>query len=566
MEEAEKSGDRADLNAILFVDQLKEYVRASKHESQYLCINRMEGPQVDLFLHSGYMPLKTKRDRESYKQFLISIEKQNSEVMSLLSAGLASRNLPSKCTLDGVLDQFDGVISGGCARLVDKVKSATSHDDEAWAGECLEVISSSVAPSFKALRDYLESEYLPKLPAEIASSKRHPNGMSYYEDCLKFHTTTDYTYDEVHQIGLREVGRIKDEMKSISVKEGYDTLDDYKAHLTSSAEHVLSEPSDLLKHYRDICCRISPSLLKLFHVETLPRTPYQIVMTPPAAAATAPAAYYLAGGGGRPGTFYVNCHEMQTRYLYEADALALHEAIPGHHTQAAVAAEQDELLDFRKYSEDRRYFEAPSRFPFYTGYIEGWGLHCEGLGDELGLYTKSSDKFGRLSMEMLRAARLVVDTGMHALGWSWQKAYEYLLDNTAMSKQDAAVETTRYVTWPGQATAYKIGEIKINELRSKFEAQTEQFDGDIRDFYHVVLNSGAVPLTVLEDEVNKLIERIKAGKPSNFDGPVDSPSSSSSSSSKTAPAGSSLVQDFVSSMTFASWCKCCIVPNTCEVK
>lgn len=255
--------------------------------------------------------------------------------------------------------------------------------------------------------------------------------------------------------------------------------------------------------------------------------------TPARSAAQAPAAYYLAGAGGRPGAFYVNTSSLAERRTYECDSLALHEAIPGHHTQAAVSTENDEIEDFRSFCEDRRYaskwgggaahqrrrcdrsreetgrarqyppslalapprprsppppltppcryFEAPSRFPFYTGYIEGWGLHCEGLGDELGLYKTNADRFGRLSMEQLRACRLVVDTGLHALGWSWQRAYEFMLEKSGCTEVDARQETTRYVTWPGQACAYKVGELKLNELRRMWEVEGKG-ELDIRDF------------------------------------------------------------------------------------
>jgi uncharacterized protein (DUF885 family) len=173
----------------------------------------------------------------------------------------------------------------------------------------------------------------------------------------------------------------------------------------------------------------------------------------------APAAYYLAGStdAPRPGMFYVNTSKLATRRTYECEALALHEAIPGHHIQGAIQAECN-LPEFRKYAEDRRYFESPCRFPFYTGYIEGWGLYSETLGKELGLYNYPSDEFGQLSMEALRSSRLVVDTGMHFMGWSHEQAVQYMLENTAMGEHDARTEVTRYVTWPGQATAYKVSQ------------------------------------------------------------------------------------------------------------
>ena len=201
---------------------------------------------------------------------------------------------------------------------------------------------------------------------------------------------------------------INAEMAATALSAGHPSTESYNDYLRTADETDPKTAADLLITYRDICSRISPELLKIIHLSTLPRTPFSIVETPSRQASQAPAAYYLAGAGGRPGVFYVNTSEISTRRTFECEALALHEAIPGHHTQAAICAESEGLQDFRRYCEDRRYFEAPCRFPFYTGYIEGWGLHAESLGEELGLYKTPAAKMGRLSMEMLRACRLVV--------------------------------------------------------------------------------------------------------------------------------------------------------------
>ena len=251
----------------------------------------------------------------------------------------------------------------------------------------------------------------------------------------------------------------------------------------------------------------------------------------------------------RPGTFYVNTSELPTRRTYECEALALHEAIPGHHTQAAIQGEAD-LPAFRRYCEDRRYFEAPCRFPFYTGYIEGWVLHCETLGEELGLYKAPSDKMGQLSMEALRASRLVVDTGMHAFGWSLEKAKKYMLDNTVMGEHDALTEVIRYATWPGQACAYKVGERFIHRLKEKAK-EALGGDFDARDFYDVVLLAGPVPLNTLEDLVNEYIAKNGLGD------------ANASKKLNTEQEGGRK-DAFIGSMTFANWCKCCVVPGTCN--
>ena len=365
------------LSVELFRDQLKTYVENAKYESHLACINRLEGPQTDLPLYASYLPVGTKEEVAFYVDFLSSIKKQNTEVISLLQEGIDKKNLPAKCSLDGVPEQFMSHVENGGSAFLSKILDSTNVPDDVKA-KASAIVENEVVPSFKEIADFLKDVYVPVLPTEIACTKRHPNGADYYQKCLEFHTTTSLTCTEVHEIGLKEVERITAEMERIAtVEEGYPDLESYKAHLTTSPEFQPKSEEDLLKNYRDICGRISPALLKIFHVRTLPSTPFQIVPTPSRSASTAPAAYYLAGGGARPGTFYANTSHLQTRYTYEFDALSLHEAIPGHHTQASVSAEQDDLEGFRKYQEDRRYFEAPARFPFYTGYVEGWGLHCE---------------------------------------------------------------------------------------------------------------------------------------------------------------------------------------------
>jgi uncharacterized protein (DUF885 family) len=217
---------------------------------------------------------------------------------------------------------------------------------------------------------------------------------------------------------------------------------------------------------------------------------------------------------------------------------------PGHHTQGAIQGELP-LPDYRKYSEDRRYFEAPCRFPFYTGYIEGWGLHSETLGKELGLYNRPTDQFGQLSMEAIRCCRLVVDTGMHSLGWSQEEAVRFMLDNTAMGDHDARTEVTRYITWPGQACAYKVGERFIRNMKTFAETELkEKFDP--RDFYDAVLLSGAVPLDVLRERVEAYVDKVSAA-----------------SDLRTGDVVSR--DNIMEAMTFANWCKCCVVPGSCQV-
>ena len=534
----------------LYVNQLTDYVRYTKEHKTYLmCINRLEGVQTDLPLYAKYLPLGTSQEKLFYVNFLKAIPVQLGEVMDLLKLGLDEKRTPPKISLDGVVPQIRNMVKEGCLSFLDPVVKATkTNTDTEWEEECTNLVKDMVCDAFAKLADYLETDYIPNLRTEISASNGFPNGSQYYQDCLNFHTTTDMTAGEIHELGVNEVARIKSEMQNIADEAGYQgDLEKYIEHLRTDPKYAPKSGEDLLAHYRDITGRIAPAMLKLFHVKTLPRSPFQIVETPSSHAAMAPAAYYLAGSMNppRPGTFYVNTSELPSRRLYECESLALHEAIPGHHTQAAIQGENQSLPDFRRYCEDRRYFEAPCRFPFYTGYIEGWGLHSETLGKELGLYEDPTDKMGQLSMEALRSCRLVVDTGMHALGWSFDKALKYMLENTAMGEHDAKTEVARYVTWPGQATAYKVGERTLYRLRIKAETSLgECFDP--RDFYDIVLQCGPVPLDTLEAMIDEYIKV----KIDSLNDKVDHNVTD--------------VSDFLQTMAFANWCKCCTVPGSCQ--
>ena len=464
---------------------------------------------------------------------------------------------PPKVSLSGVVELIHDMADSGLTAFRQPLNKTNDEGgflfQSALREECLAIISDHVEPAFKAFATYLENEYEPKLRTEHSASKGYPLGKEYYQDCLNFHTTTEMTPQQVHDLGLAEVARVRSGMEAIKNNDGFSDkpLGEYLEYLRSSPKFEPSSPESLLAQYRDIIGRIYPKLLGLFHLETLPRQPLEITETPAASANMAPAAYYLAGSTDaqmpRPGIFYVNTSELKSRRLYECEALALHEAIPGHHLQGAIQGEAH-IPDFLRFQEDRRYFEAPCRFPFYTGYIEGWGLHCETLGKELGLYNEATDQFGQLSMEAIRACRLVVDTGMHALGWTQEEAVQYMLENTAMGGHDARTEVARYCTWPGQACAYKVGEKFIRKLRTL--AETSLLDKfDPRQFYDVVLKSGAVPLTVLQDLVQKYIDSKLANTTDNELNVMDS---------------NSIERDFLETMTFANWCKCCVIPGACQ--
>ena len=367
----------------LYVTQLSDYVRYTRRYKAYLsCVNRLEGPQTDLALYARYLPLGTNADREFYRDFLMAIPTQISQVMELLRIGLSEGRTPPKVSLEGVVSQIRGMVQDKMSAFTKPIEGCFRLPEEGdLMAECERLLDVDVIEAFTTLADFLEKEYIPNLRDEISATRGYPDGNDYYADCLKFHTTTDMTPAQIHQLGLDEVQRMRTAMNDIASEAGYaGKLKEYMDHLRMSPEYEPKSATELCARYRDITGRIAPEMLKLFHLKSLPRSPFQIVETPVAHASMAPAAYYLAGSADakspRPGTFYVNTSELPTRRTYECEALSLHEAIPGHHTQGAVQGESDSLPAFRRFAEDRRYFEAPCRFPFYTGYIEGWGLHC----------------------------------------------------------------------------------------------------------------------------------------------------------------------------------------------
>lgn len=358
----------------LYVKQLSDYVLFTpKHKAYLCCINRLEGPQTDLPLYAKYLPLNTTADRAFYLQFLKAVPIQLQQVTELLQQGQKEGRTPPDVGMVGVVGQIRGMVDKGMSAFSEPIQDKFPVEEKATKEACDAEIAN-VKSAFATFATFLETIYIPTLRTDISAVTGYPDGKQYYADCLAFHTTTDMTPEQVHQLGLDEVARVRSNMESIAADAGYSgRLDDYLEHLRTAKEYESASGEALCAHFRDIAGRIAPALLKLFHLETLPRMPFQIVETPAAHASMAPAAYYLAGSANRqaprPGVFYVNTSELPTRRTYECESLALHEAIPGHHTQGAIQVESPALPDFRRFQEDRRYFEAPCRFPFYTGYI-----------------------------------------------------------------------------------------------------------------------------------------------------------------------------------------------------
>lgn len=362
-------------------------------------------------------------------------------------------------------------------------------------------IRESVVPAYRRLLEVFEKEYVPACTEQIGCWQ-WPDAASTYALLARKFTTTKLTPAQIHQIGLDEVERISNEMDKIMAKvEWKGSRREFFQHLRSDERFYCKSPEELLVEYRATSKRIDPTLMKLF--KTLPRIPYGVEPIPEKVAPNTTAAYYRqpAADGSRAGTYFVNLYRPRMRPRYEMMALSMHEAVPGHHFQFAISFEQTDLPKFRRYGDGA-----------YTAYVEGWALYAESLGDELGLYDDPYSKFGQLTYEIWRACRLVVDTGMHTMKWTRQQAIDYLLDHSAKTELDVENEIDRYITWPGQALAYKIGELKIKELRRNATAALgDRFD--IREFHDLILRHGALPLEVLEAQVNQWIGEQKRASP-----------------------------------------------------
>ena len=495
--------DRAQLSAVdkishdLFKRQLEEAVEGNRFPQELEQINQLGGIQQDAAQIFSFMPTATVEKLETQLARLRALPEQVDQVIALLAEGLAKGITPPQLTLRDVPQQVlnqipdDALKSPLLLGFVQPPSTVSGEDGERLRAEAAKIYAAQVKPAFQRLHLFLTEKYLPGARQTIAASAR-PDGAAWYAWRVKTQTSTDLTPQQIHDIGLAEVKRIRVEMERVKNDTGFKgTLAEFFTYLRTDPKFFFTDKEELLRAYRDIAKRADPQLMKLFR--TLPRTPYGVLPVPTYAEKSQTTAYYYPGSpeSGRAGNFFANTYALNTRPKWEMEALTMHEAVPGHHLQISIAQELGTLPDFR-------------RWGGYTAFVEGWGLYSESLGEEMGFYTDPYSKFGQLTYEMWRAVRLVVDTGMHALGWTREQAIQFFQENAGKSEHDIVVEVDRYIVWPGQALAYKIGELKIKELRA-YATKELGAKFDVREFHDEVLRNGAVPLSVLDTHIREWV-------------------------------------------------------------
>ncbi|MGH8061357.1 MAG: DUF885 domain-containing protein [Pseudoxanthomonas sp.] len=475
---------------------LQRSIERQKFHEYQQPISHQGGPQTADGI-AEVLPFASLKDYQDWLKRLQALPTVIDQVTVLMQEGVKAGNLPPRVLMQRVPAQIAGQV------VDDPTKSAfykpflkfpdsiSQAERSKLQADAQRIIAGDVVPAYRKLQAYFNDEYLPKTRESIAAADL-PDGKAYYDFLARYYTTTDLTAEQIHQIGLKEVARIRAEMEKVKDQTGFKgSMAEFFAYLRSDPKFFYKTPDELLNAYRALAKRIDPELVKVF--KTIPRLPYGVRPIPDNIAPDTTTAYYQPGAsdGTRPGYYYVNLYKPEVRPRWEMMPLSLHEAVPGHHFQFARGLEMPNAPMFR-------------RTAYFVAYGEGWGLYAEQLGYEMGLYDDPYDRFGQLTYEMWRAVRLVVDTGMHAKGWTRERAIAYFKDNAAKTDQDIVNEVDRYIGTPGQALAYKIGQMKISELRDKARRELgPKFD--LRAYNDAVLETGSVPLEALERHIDAWI-------------------------------------------------------------
>ena len=486
----------------LLARQLTETVEANRFPQRTMLFTTYAGWHQEVAGLADQLPFRTKADYQDYLDRLADYPRLNDQALAVSDEALKEGEVLPCAVLGGVEASIGGVVTDdpAASRFYKPFENARPADasEAEWddlRAHAKRVVREAVFPAYVKHLDWYRTRYQPACRRTVGVSEL-PGGPAYYAFRVKQMTTTDMTPDQVHKLGLSEVARIRAEMETVAAKAGFASREPMIEKMRTDLEYYPKTPEELMEAASTQAKAIDGLMPKFFG--RLPRLPYGVKAIPAETAAGTTTAYYSPGNpsAGIAGFYYVNTSKLDQRPLWELPALTAHEAVPGHHNQIALQQELD-LPPFRRFG------------GFITAFVEGWGLYSEKLGEEMGLYDTPEKEMGRLSYEMWRATRLVVDTGIHSKGWSKEKAVAFMTDNTALTPANIDAEVNRYISWPGQALAYKVGELKIRELRARAEtALGPRFS--LPAFHDAVLGQGAVPLDVLEEQVDRWIAAERA--------------------------------------------------------
>jgi uncharacterized protein (DUF885 family) len=492
------------LNHQIFVRRLRSGIEARRYPDWMMPVNQMGGIHTfmaQLGSGAGAQPFKTVEDYDNWLARAGRVPAIIDTHIANMRQGIAAGVVQPRPLMEKVLPQLDALITdtpeqsvfwGPIERLPEEFSDAEkARLDDAYR----ELITGQLMPAYGRLRTFIADVYLPATRDSVGLDKL-PQGKAWYDFAVRESTTTDLSPDQIHHVGLEEVARIQGEMRAVMADVGFDgSMAEFFEFMKNDPQFVFPSEEALLEFYRAIGTRVDARIHEKYSL--VPRATYEIRPVEPFRARSMAGGQYFppSDDGSRPGIFYVNTYDLPTRKAWEAESLFLHEAVPGHHFQIALQIELAGMPAFRRWGGE-------------NSFAEGWGLYAESQGKALGLYTDPYQYFGRLQLELWRAIRLVVDTGLHSKDWTREQVISYMLENSATSEVNAIAEAERYIAWPAQALAYKIGELKILELRSLAEQELgERFD--VREFHAEVLKDGAVPLDVLEAKIRRWIARSK---------------------------------------------------------
>jgi uncharacterized protein (DUF885 family) len=488
------------INFAILQYRLQNDIDEYRFGAHYMPLTAESGFHSDVLFMLNMTAVKTDKDLQTYLEKLAALPLYMRQQMYWMQQGLVKGYTQPKAVLAGYEDSIKSFITQDPSKspffrpLLQQPAGVDAARWQALQQQARNLISTQITPVYQQYLDFFVGQYVPGARDNIAAVAL-PDGPAFYQNRLEHYTTLKMTPQQVHEIGLKEVARIRAEMQQVIDKTGFKgSFAEFIQFLRTDPQFYVNTPDQLLKEAAYLSKKIDAQLPKLF--KTLPRTPYGVEPVPAEIAPKYTTGRYAGGRtAGEPGFYWVNTYALDRRPLYELEALTLHEAVPGHHLQVALANEQESLPSYRR--------------SFYTSaFGEGWGLYSEYLGLEVGFYQNHYSNFGRLTYEMWRACRLVVDTGMHTMGWSRQQAIDFLAQNTALSMHNVTTEVDRYISWPAQALSYKLGELTIKRLRQKAEAALgDKFN--VREFHDAVLSNGSVPLSVLEQQIDLYISRAK---------------------------------------------------------